>query len=157
MAVTPVRTGPWPTTSFPSPLMSVVMPTATPGISVMALQGPGSPGNGSPSPRPRLLPDGVAIQAGWIMFSPLLISMMPFLPLPHAAHWQKHRGTRMANDTVAHYREFLIILGVAGVVVPFLLRLGISTVLGFLLVGILLGPDILGRLVASFPSLDALL
>src|SRR5438105_8961573 len=60
----------------------------------------------------------------------------------------------MANSGAAHYREFLIILSVAGVVVPFLLRLGVSTVLGFLLVGIVLGPDVLGRLAASYPALD---
>jgi CPA2 family monovalent cation:H+ antiporter-2 len=63
----------------------------------------------------------------------------------------------MANESITHYREFLIILGVAGVVVPFLLRLGISTVLGFLLVGIVLGPDVLGRLAVSFPSLSTFL
>jgi CPA2 family monovalent cation:H+ antiporter-2 len=63
----------------------------------------------------------------------------------------------MASEGIGHYREFLVILAVAGVVVPFLLRLGISTVLGFLLVGIILGPDVLGRLVTSFPSLGAFL
>jgi CPA2 family monovalent cation:H+ antiporter-2 len=63
----------------------------------------------------------------------------------------------MPSGGFAHYREFLVILGVAGVVVPFLLRLGINTVLGFLLVGIVLGPDVLGRLATSFPSLNAVL
>ena len=41
MAVTPVRTGPLPTTSLPSPEMSVVKPTSTPATSVMALIGAG--------------------------------------------------------------------------------------------------------------------
>ena len=41
--VTPVRTGPWPTTSGPSPRISVVWPTVTPSTSVMALRGPGVP------------------------------------------------------------------------------------------------------------------
>jgi CPA2 family monovalent cation:H+ antiporter-2 len=61
----------------------------------------------------------------------------------------------MASEGFSHYREFLILLAVAGVIVPFLLRLGINTVLGFLLVGVVLGPDILGRLAASFPALNA--
>src|SRR3954468_12026675 len=47
--VTPVRTGPSPTTSGPSPLMSVVWPTRTPGTSVIASCGPGS---SSPIRRP---------------------------------------------------------------------------------------------------------
>src|SRR5438270_9859438 len=63
----------------------------------------------------------------------------------------------MANSGAAHYREFLIILAVAGVAVPFLLRLGVSAVLGFLLIGLVLGPDVLGRLAASYPALDAFL
>src|SRR5437762_1127101 len=45
---------------------------------------------------------------------------------------------------VAHYRELLIILGIAGVAVPFLLRLGVSAVIRFLLIGLVLGPDMLG-------------
>ena len=40
MTVTPVRTGPSPTTSEPSPRISVVVPTATPSTSVIALPGP---------------------------------------------------------------------------------------------------------------------
>jgi hypothetical protein len=38
--VTPVRTGPLPRSSLPSPLTSVVCPTLTPATSVMALYGP---------------------------------------------------------------------------------------------------------------------
>jgi hypothetical protein len=41
MTVTPVRTGPRPTESGPSPSMSVVWPTRTPATSVIALAGPG--------------------------------------------------------------------------------------------------------------------
>src|SRR5580700_9414493 len=54
-AVTPVRTGPWPTTSLPSPEMSVVWPTSTPLTSVMALLGPVAPSNGTPRSRARSL------------------------------------------------------------------------------------------------------
>ena len=52
-AVTPVRTGPLPTTSLPSPSMSVVCPTSTPCTSVMAFNGPGVPSNGMPRSRAR--------------------------------------------------------------------------------------------------------
>ena len=40
--VTPVRIGPWPTTSGPSPSTIVAWPTLTPGTSVIALRGPGT-------------------------------------------------------------------------------------------------------------------
>ena len=62
----------------------------------------------------------------------------------------------MAPDAIAHYKEFLIILGAAGLAVPFLLRLGISTSLGFLLVGFVLGPNVLGRIVGHVPFAQAL-
>ena len=54
-AVTPVRTGPSPTRSFPSPRMMVWCPTSTPATSVIALSGPGSPSKGTPRSRARLL------------------------------------------------------------------------------------------------------
>src|SRR5271170_4684858 len=53
MAVTPVRTGPLPISSLPSPEMSVVWPTSTPFTSVMALLGPGAPSKGTPRSRAR--------------------------------------------------------------------------------------------------------
>src|ERR1700676_2615805 len=53
MAVTPVRTGPLPISSLPSPEMSVVWPTSTPFTSVMALLGPGVPSKGTPRSRAR--------------------------------------------------------------------------------------------------------
>src|SRR6266571_506574 len=53
IAVTPVRTGPWPTTSVPAPLMIVAWPTVTPATSVMALRGPGVPSKGTPRSRAR--------------------------------------------------------------------------------------------------------
>lgn len=62
----------------------------------------------------------------------------------------------MAGESVAHYREFLIILGVAGLVVPLFLRLGINAVLSFLMVGILLSPGVLGRWASELPALGAL-
>src|SRR3984885_12679284 len=53
MAVTPVRTGPLPTSSLPLPEMRVVWPTSTPLTSVMALLGPGAPSKGTPRSRAR--------------------------------------------------------------------------------------------------------
>src|SRR5580658_6188573 len=65
MAVTPVRTGPLPTSSLPSPEMSVLWPTSTPRTSVMALLGPGVPSKGTPRSRARGLvwADRVAAKA----------------------------------------------------------------------------------------------
>ena len=61
-------------------------------------------------------------------------------------------------ESVSHapYKEFLIILGAAGLIVPLLVRLGINSILGFLLVGFLLSPDVLGSLAGTFPLLNAL-
>jgi hypothetical protein len=53
ITVTPVRTGPLPTTSFPLPVMSVVWPTSTPATSVMASSGPAVPPIGSLRSRSR--------------------------------------------------------------------------------------------------------
>src|SRR5439155_23204092 len=46
-AVTPVRTGPLPTTSLPLPEIRVVWPTSTPSMSVIAFSGPGAPSKGT--------------------------------------------------------------------------------------------------------------
>ena len=61
----------------------------------------------------------------------------------------------METTGVGHYREFLIILGAAGLVIPLFVRLGINSILGFLLVGFLLSPDVLGSLTTPFPLLKA--
>src|ERR1700736_3999659 len=53
IAVTPVRTGPLPTTSLPSPRMIVVYPPSTPATSVIAFNGPVVPSNGTPRSRAR--------------------------------------------------------------------------------------------------------
>src|SRR5712692_11506912 len=53
IAVTPVRTGPAPTFRGPSPATSVVMPTSTPGTSVIAFRDPGVPSKGTPRSRAR--------------------------------------------------------------------------------------------------------
>ncbi len=51
------------------------------------------------------------------------------------------------------YKELLVILLAAGVVIPLFHRLGISSVLGFLLTGILIGPSLLGQLLGDYPWL----
>lgn len=51
-------------------------------------------------------------------------------------------------------REVIVLLGAAGVVVPLFHRLKISPVLGFLLVGVTIGPSGVGRLGAEWPLLQ---
>ena len=62
----------------------------------------------------------------------------------------------MAAESLSHYKEFLIILGVAGLIVPLFMRIGVNAVLAYLIVGILLSPDVLGHLVIRVPALSAL-
>lgn len=52
--------------------------------------------------------------------------------------------------------EVVVFLVAAGVVVPLVRRLGVSPVLGFLLVGLVIGPHGLGRFVGQFPWLEHL-
>lgn len=54
----------------------------------------------------------------------------------------------------AIFKEAMIVLGAAGVVVPLVHRLHISPVLGFMVVGMVVGPFGLGSLTATFPWLD---
>ena len=51
------------------------------------------------------------------------------------------------------FRDALVILGAAGVVIPAFARLRISPVIGFILVGVLVGPSGLGRYAAEHPWL----
>jgi len=60
------------------------------------------------------------------------------------------------HEGFANYKEFLIILGVAGLVVPLFLRFGINSILAFLFAGILLSPDVLGAITGLFPAFGAL-
>lgn len=57
-------------------------------------------------------------------------------------------------ENAGYYREFLILLAAAGIVVPLFIRLGVSAVLGFLIVGILLSHDVLGKLAESVPFIQ---
>jgi monovalent cation:proton antiporter-2 (CPA2) family protein len=62
----------------------------------------------------------------------------------------------MATDSFSHYKDVLIVLGAAGIIVPLLLRIGVSSILGFLVVGLLLGPHVLGRITETLPAFEAL-
>ena len=52
------------------------------------------------------------------------------------------------------YKDLVVFLAAAGVIVPLVNRLKVSPVLGFLAAGVLLGPDGLGRLAQSLPWLS---
>ena len=60
----------------------------------------------------------------------------------------------MPSESAFYYKEFLIVLGVAGLAVPLFLRLGVNAVLAFLIMGVLLSPDILGNLAHYVPVLS---
>ncbi len=59
-------------------------------------------------------------------------------------------------ESVTHYKDILLVLGTAGIIVPLLMRWGVSSILGYLIVGILLGPDIVGALAERLPALNAI-
>ena len=56
---------------------------------------------------------------------------------------------------VAAYKEVLLVLGTAALVVPLFHRLRISPIFGFILMGAMLGPDGLAQFGSSFPLLNA--
>lgn len=62
----------------------------------------------------------------------------------------------MASESLTHYKEFLIILGIAGLIVPLFLRLGINAVLAYLLVGIALSPSAMTVITSALPVLRGL-
>src|SRR5689334_12436544 len=66
MAVTPVRTGPFPRRSGPAPRMMVECPTRTPATSVMEFQRPGRKRpSGTPSSRARYLASVLGVTGEW--------------------------------------------------------------------------------------------
>lgn len=52
------------------------------------------------------------------------------------------------------YREVLVFLGTAGVVIPLMARLRVSPVVGFLVAGLVLGPHAIGRFSDTWPWLS---
>ena len=61
----------------------------------------------------------------------------------------------MQAESLFAYKDILIILGVAGLIMPVLLRIGVNSILGFLVIGLLLGPHVLGQLALHFAPLQA--
>jgi Kef-type K+ transport system membrane component KefB/voltage-gated potassium channel Kch len=62
----------------------------------------------------------------------------------------------MTLEPVTNVKDVLIVLAAASLVVPLLRRAGINTILGFLIVGVALNPDVLGRLPTAFPFVESL-
>ena len=62
----------------------------------------------------------------------------------------------MVAESLSHFKDVLIVLGTAGIAIPLLKRLGISNILGFMLVGVVLGPHVLGQLAIYLPALSNL-
>src|SRR5436305_2069006 len=58
--------------------------------------------------------------------------------------------------THAGLKDALVILGAAGIVIPAFARLKISPVIGFIIVGMIVGPFGLGALAAEHRGLDAI-
>ena len=60
----------------------------------------------------------------------------------------------MAGEfSTSGFSDALVILGAAGIVIPAFARIRISPIIGFILIGMLVGPYGLGRLTASHPWL----
>ena len=63
--------------------------------------------------------------------------------------------TPVVTGAEAYYVFIIVFLLASAVIIPLFQRLKVSSVLGFLLVGVLLGPDIMGRLAKLWVPLDA--
>jgi CPA2 family monovalent cation:H+ antiporter-2 len=68
----------------------------------------------------------------------------------------ERQSAPMAIESHGIYKDILIVLGAAGVAIPLLRKLGVSSILGFLLTGMVLGPHVLGTLAGKMPFLGPL-
>jgi CPA2 family monovalent cation:H+ antiporter-2 len=57
------------------------------------------------------------------------------------------------NVATSGFSDALLILGAAGIVIPAFARIRISPIIGFILIGMLVGPNGLGALTSSYPGL----
>lgn len=75
---------------------------------------------------------------------------------PPRSAWCRARrhGMMETHSAIPYLREALIFLAAAGIAVPLLSRLKVSPVLGYLLIGGLIGPFGLGLLAADYPALS---
>ena len=67
-----------------------------------------------------------------------------------------HKGNMASGFSTSGLSDALVILGAAGIVIPAFARIRISPVIGFILIGILVGPSGLGGMVGRFPWLEHL-
>lgn len=65
-----------------------------------------------------------------------------------------HKGKMHSDFQTSGFSDALVILGAAGVVIPAFARFRISPVIGFILVGLLVGPAGLGAMAERFPWLN---
>jgi CPA2 family monovalent cation:H+ antiporter-2 len=65
-----------------------------------------------------------------------------------------HNGKMQGEFSTSGFSDALVILGAAGIVIPAFARLRISPIIGFILIGILVGPAGLGSLSAAHPWLN---
>jgi CPA2 family monovalent cation:H+ antiporter-2 len=57
---------------------------------------------------------------------------------------------------ISSYKQALIVLGAAGIVIPLFHRLHVSSVIGFMLVGVIVGPFGLASLTPHLPWLSVI-
>jgi CPA2 family monovalent cation:H+ antiporter-2 len=77
-------------------------------------------------------------------------------PLPPFAQFTKS-AQRLLMDSefsTSGFSDALVILGAAGLVIPAFARLRISPIIGFILIGVLVGPAGLGSMSAAYPWLN---
>ena len=59
-----------------------------------------------------------------------------------------------ADFSTSGFSDALVILGAAGIVIPAFARVRISPIIGFILIGFVIGPSMLGGLTDLYPWLN---